>query len=66
MKYLEVIRGLVRPITVITVIGTIAYMAIYLVRTFADANIALMVITGIMTAGGTIIGFLFGERAAKK
>ena len=65
-KWLDLIRGLVRP--VITWTGWFAFLAIavVLILRFADANLAQTVATAFTGIIATLIGFWFGQRKAGK
>lgn len=65
MQIVEIIRKLQRPIISISLIGIIGYLGIDLINKFGDADMAKSIIAFILGSGATIIGVLFGERAAK-
>lgn len=66
MGTLDIIRGSIRPAISIMLMGTIVGLAWILLLKFADADMAKLVLTFVLASGSTIVGFLFGERAAKK
>jgi len=63
---IDFIRALIRPYTAIVTITSVVGLGIFLVVKFADANMANQVLTFILATGATVVGFYFGERAAKK
>jgi len=65
-KWLDLIRGLVRP--VITWTGWFAFLAIavILILRFADDNLAQTIATAFTGIIATLIGFWFGQRKAEK
>jgi len=65
-KWLDLIRGLVRP--VVTWTGWFAFLAIavLLILRFADANLAQTIATAFTGIIATLIGFWFGTRGVKK
>lgn len=79
-EILDIVRGSIRPYlafifpTAVVLIGAIvAYRLLPEAVKFIDREIALIIIitvlaivTAIVTATATIMGFYFGERAAKK
>ena len=66
MKWLDIIRAVVRPYIGIAFTTAILVMGIILINKFASADLAKQFATFILATGATIIGFYFGERAAKK
>lgn len=66
MKAIEFLRAFARPYTVIAVITTIIGLAVYLSIKFATPEMTRDVVIFLLGAGGTIVGFLFGERASRK
>lgn len=65
-KWLNLIRGLIRPILSLVVIGILATLTIMLAGRFADKEVAIALIYFFTGAGTTILGFWFGERKASK
>ena len=65
-KWLDLIRGLVRP--VITWTGWFAFLAIavVLILRFADVSLAQTIATAFTGIIATLIGFWFGQRKAEK
>ena len=63
---LEFIRAFIRPYIAFVTITAIVASAILLVIKFADPDMAKQVVTFVLATGATVIGFYFGERAAKK
>ena len=65
-KWLDLIRGLVRPI--ITWTGWFAFLviAVILILRFADGNLARTIATAFTGIIATLIGFWFGQRKAEK
>jgi len=66
MKWVDLIRSLVRPYIAVATITVILVLAIILANKFASADMAKLVVTFILATGATIVGFYYGERAAKK
>lgn len=66
MNVIEIIRASVRPFIAVSITGTIIFIGISLIAKFADADMAMLVVTFILATGGTVTGFYFGERAVKK
>jgi len=65
-KWLDILRGAVRPVLGLGVIWTIVGLTIYLVAKFASPELARDFAMFILGTGATITGVYFGERAARK
>ncbi len=66
MNNIEIIRALVRPYIGFASVTVILVMMAILVLKFGDAELAKQFATFILATGATVVGFYFGERAAKK
>jgi len=64
-KWLEFLRGLVRPYIAYVFSFVFACLAIYLVIRFADADIAKTFVVGFISVVSLIIGFYYGQRQVK-
>ncbi|GAI78092.1 unnamed protein product [marine sediment metagenome] len=66
MNTIEIIRAIVRPYVSFILISAIVIMGIILILKFGTEELAKTFAIFILGSGATIIGFHFGERAAKK
>lgn len=66
MNILDIIRGAIRPFISFALISAILAMGIILILKFGNEELAKTFAIFILASGATIIGFYFGERAAKK
>jgi hypothetical protein len=64
-KWLNLVRGIVRPFIAIATWLVILAIAVILIFKFADMGMADKVLTFVLAAGATIAGFYFGERSQK-
>jgi len=65
MNWIEIIRSLVRPFVVVSLISVILAMAIILTLEYGSAELADKYSVFILTGGSIIVGFLFGERCSR-
>lgn len=66
MNTIEIIRAIIRPYIGFALISAILAMGIILILKFGDAELTKTFAIFILGSGATIVGFYFGERAAKK
>jgi len=66
MKFIEILRALVRPYLEIILGSSMVGLAIYLTIKHADIELAKYIVTAVVTAGISLFGYYFGERAGKK
>ena len=60
---IEFLRAIVRPYLAITISSVMCGITIYLAVRFGDTEMAKYVVTAVITIGGMIAAFYFGERA---
>lgn len=64
-KWLEFLRGLVRPYIAYVFSGVFTGLVVYAFIKFGDADMAKTIIVGFVGIVGAIIGFYYGQRQAK-
>jgi hypothetical protein len=65
-EFLNLLRGLVRPVLTLILVGTVAALAIILTLRYADAELANTLVTFLTASATMVLAFWFGERKSSK